>query len=281
MPSEPVIALMTDFGIDDPFVGIMKGVISNIAPQAKLIDITHNIPPGDIRRAAVMLWQSIQFFPPGTIFLTVVDPGVGTNRRGMIAKSGDYIYVGPDNGVFTFAVQNEITAWELQDPKFQLPSVRNTFHGRDIFAPAAAHAANGIHGPYFGGSIEDPIILSNPLLQSDKNKIYGEILYSDQFGNLLTSLGIFSPSDERTYQLDPWVNKEEIIVKHKVISKDRSTITFPDGKTLSWVDTFADLPDGECGFLVGSSGLIEIVANQNNAGELLQIDSGAHLTMNL
>ena len=125
MQSEQVIALLTDFGNDDPFVGIMKGVISNIAPKVKLIYITHNIPPGDIRRAAVMLWQSVPYFPLGTIFLTVVDPGVGTNRRGMIVKAGDYIFVGPDNGVFTFTCQDEFTAWELQESQFQLPVLQS------------------------------------------------------------------------------------------------------------------------------------------------------------
>lgn len=280
MPSEPVIALLTDFGNDDPFVGIMKGVISNIAPQVKLIDISHNIPPGDIRRAAVMLWQSIPFFPPGSIFLTVVDPGVGTNRRGMIVQAGDYIFVGPDNGVFTYACQDEFTAWELQKSQFQLAVKGNTFHGRDIFAPAAAHAANGIAGDRFGSKIVDLVLLTNPQLQLAKNKIYGEVLYSDQFGNLLTSLGLFSPSDERSFRFDPWINRGQVDFEDKVISKDQSTLSLPGGKTLLLVDTFSDLRDGECGFLVGSSGLIEIVANQNNAGELLNIITGAQLTLN-
>jgi S-adenosylmethionine hydrolase len=280
MPSEPVIALLTDFGNDDPFVGIMKGVISNIAPQVKLIDITNKIPPGDIRRAAVTLWQSIPFFPPGSIFLTVVDPGVGTNRRGMLVQAGDYIFVGPDNGVFTYARQDEFIAWELQESQFQLAVKGNTFHGRDIFAPAAAHAANGIEGDRFGSKIVDLVLLTNPQLQVAKNKIYGEVLYSDQFGNLLTSLGLFSPSDERSFRFDPWINRRQVDFEDRVISKYQSTLSLPGGKTLLWVDTFSDLQDGECGFLVGSSGLIEIVANQNNAGELLNINSGAQLTLN-
>ena len=106
MPSSPLIALITDFGENDPFVGIMKGVISKIAPGIKLIDITHNIPPGDIQRAAVMLWQSKPYFPSGSIFLTVVDPGVGTSRRGLICCSDDHIFIGPDNGLFTFVLDS-------------------------------------------------------------------------------------------------------------------------------------------------------------------------------
>lgn len=280
MPSEPVIGLLTDFGNDDPFVGIMKGVISNIAPEAKLIDLTHNIPPGDICRAAVMLWQSIPYFPPESIFLTVVDPGVGTNRRGIIIKTGDNILVGPDNGVFTFVCQDEYTAWELQEPKYQLHLKGNTFHGRDIFAPAAAHAATGIEGDCFGFPIKDLVSIANPQLELGNKIICGEILYSDQFGNLLTSLGSFTPKDEKVYQFSPWVNNQSSILKKTNISMDRTSLSLPDGKTLFWVDTFAELPDGECGFLVGSSGLIEIVANRKNAGELLNINSGAQLTLN-
>ena len=129
MPSAPLIALLTDFGDDDPFVGIMKGVIANIVPQAKMVDITHNIPPGDVRRGAVMLWQAIPYFPSGSIFLIVVDPGVGTTRRGIIAESGDHIFVGPDNGMFSFIGIENLPAWELTSHQFQLPGKGNTFHG--------------------------------------------------------------------------------------------------------------------------------------------------------
>jgi S-adenosylmethionine hydrolase len=280
MSPVPLIAILTDFGDDDPFVGIMKGVIANIAPQANLVDITHHIPPGDIRRAAIMLWQSLPYFPPGSIFLTVVDPGVGTERRGLIAESGDHIFVGPDNGVFSFVRKELFSAWELTNSQFHLPGSGNTFHGRDIFAPAAAYAANGFMGSDFGAHITDSIMLKNPQLESTTKQMHGEVLYSDQFGNLLTSLGKFSQSAEKFYQFDPWVDIKHIDVEELVISIENSFLSLPDGKNLSWVDTFADLPSGECGFLVGSSGLIEIIANRDNAGKLLSLKSGAHLTLN-
>ncbi|UCD41202.1 MAG: SAM-dependent chlorinase/fluorinase [Chloroflexota bacterium] len=280
MPSDQVIALLTDFGNQDPFVGIMKGVIANIAPEAKFIDITHNIPPGDIYRAAVMLWQSIPHFPPGSVFLTVVDPGVGSARRGLIARSGDNIFVGPDNGVFTFALKGDITAWELSNPQFQLPDKGKTFHGRDVFAPAAAYAANGIDGSRFGAPLENLIELASPKLILAENQLNGEVLYSDQFGNLLTSIGRFSQSGDRTFNFVPWIDHEKFDFNELALSMDRSHLSLPEGKTLVWVDTFADLPDNDCGFLVGSSGLIEIVANRNNAGKLLKLNSGAQITLN-
>ena len=183
MPSSPLIALITDFGENDPFVGIMKGVISKISPGIELIDITHNIPPGDIQRAAIMLWQSKPYFPPGSIFLTVVDPGVGTSRRGLIAFSDDHIYVGPDNGLFTFVLDTSSEQWELENREYQLPHPGTTFHGRDIFAPAAAYTAKGIFGSEFGPVITDIMRLPKPHFRLSPHQIQGEILYKDRFGN--------------------------------------------------------------------------------------------------
>jgi S-adenosyl-L-methionine hydrolase (adenosine-forming) len=281
MPSIPLIAVLTDFGDDDPFVGIMKGVIANITPQAKVVDITQHIPPGDVRRGAIMLWQAIPYFPSGSIFLVVVDPGVGTTRRGIIADSGDHIFVGPDNGVFSFIGNENINAWELTDHRFQLPRKGNTFHGRDIFAPAAAYAAKGIDGSQFGNYVSNLFRLDNPRLEYIENQIHGEVLYSDRFGNLLTSFGRFLQSGDKSFHFDPWVNFNHIDFEELVISINNSSLSLPNGKNLAWVDTFADLPTGECGFLVGSSGLIEIIANRESAGTLLGITSGAHLTLNL
>ncbi len=280
MPPDKIIALLTDFGNDDPFVGIMKGVIAEISPQAKLIDITHNIPPGDIRRAAVMLWQLLPYFPSRTIFLTVVDPGVGTSRKGIIAQSGDNIFVGPDNGVFSFVCGDDSVAWELTNPQFQLLSKGRTFHGRDVFAPAAAYSAIGTEISQFGPQIEDFVHIPKPQLKLFQHQIHGEVLYSDRFGNLLTSLGCFSPTIKNSFNFEPWVSENNPDTKSLIITRDKSTITLADGRNLIWVETFSDLAEGECGFLVGSSGLIEIVANRKNAGELLKLYSGDQLILN-
>jgi hypothetical protein len=279
MSRNPPIALLTDFGHRDPFVGIMKGVIAKIAPRAPLIDITHDIPPGDIQRAAVMLWQSKYFFPAGTIFLSVVDPGVGTLRRGMILQTEGHLFVGPDNGLFSFILGKQFEAWELLDPIFQLPKPGTTFHGRDIFAPAAAHAANGVEGIQFGPSIAEIIQLPGPRLHVKPNQIEGEILYNDRFGNLLTSLGKWISLDREKFLFDPWLNLGTSLSEDVSIAKNQASLMLPDGQLLSWVDTFDDIPDGDCGMLVGSSGLVEIAAYRSRAADLLKLSSGDPVTL--
>ena len=279
MSSTPLIALLTDFGEEDPFVGIMKGIIANIAPQAKLVDITHEIPPGDIQRAAVILWQSVPYFPKGTIFLSVVDPGVGSSRRGINVQMDNRVFIGPDNGLFTFILKGDFNAWELSDPQYQLPRPGTTFHGRDIFAPAAAYAVNGIDGSQFGLPITDLVRLRTPRLQLKSNQVQGEILYSDRFGNLLTSLGKFVTSDHKTYNFEPWLDINNGNFEGLTISNDQPYLSLPDGSNLTWTTTFADIPAGKCGILVGSSGLIEIAANRMNAAELLKLKTGDHITL--
>ena len=176
MPASPLIALITDFGENDPFVGIMKGVISKIAPGTKMIDITHNIPPGDIQRAAIMLWQSRPYFTPGSIFLTVVDPGVGTSRRGLIGCSADHIFIGPDNGIFSFVMDSSSEQWELDNQRYQLPHPGTTFHGRDIFAPAAAYTAEGVFGSEFGPVVNDMLRLPKPHFRFSSHQMGGQCM---------------------------------------------------------------------------------------------------------
>lgn len=279
MAYKPPIALLTDFGHGDPFVGIMKGVILTIAPQTQLIDISHDIPPGDIQRGAVMLWQSQSYLPEGSIFLSVVDPGVGTSRRGIILYARNQIFIGPDNGLFTFILQEEFAAWELTNPKYQLPFPGSTFHGRDVFAPASAHAANGVQGSEFGPPIAEFVKLPFPRLEVKHDRIEGEVLYCDRFGNLLTSLGKWKSSERDQYNLEPWLGLSATLEKEISIAKSKTSLILPDGHALSWEDTFASIPDGECGMLIGSSGLVEIAANQSRAVDLLRLSSGDPVTL--
>ena len=180
MRTKPLV-ILSDFGTEDPFVGIMKGVISVISPGTPIIDLTHEIPPGDIRRASIFLWQSFSYFPKGTIFLVVVDPGVGTQRKPLILETKDYTFIGPDNGVFTFIHDQDTQAWILENPDFFLPNLRMTFHGRDIFAPCAAYAARGIRGPEFGDRIMDIKKILSPRLDSKTpGRISGEIHHPDR-----------------------------------------------------------------------------------------------------
>ena len=273
------IAILTDFGYDDPFVGIMKGVILSIAPQVSIVDITHDIPLGDIKRGAFILWQSRNYFPDGTIFLTVVDPGVGTARRGLIVQTGNQILIGPDNGLFSFVLEKDFEAWELENPKYQLPFPGNTFHGRDIFAPAAAYAATGVHGSLFGSPIDEIQKLPRPRLAIKTDRLEGEILHSDRFGNLFTSLGVWKPSERDKFTLEPWIEPGSTISSKISIVKNQVSLLLPDRRRLSWVDTFADIPKGKCGFLIGSSGLVEIAANRTRAVDLLKLSAGDPITL--
>jgi hypothetical protein len=254
----------------------MKGVIAQIAPSAEVIDLTHNIPPGDVHRGAFVLWQSRAYFPPDTIFLAVVDPGVGTQRKGMILQANNQLFIGPDNGLFTFVFGQDWQAWTLENPAFRLPTVSHTFHGRDIFAPAAAYATQGVTGPEFGPALLSPNKLPEPLLDSpNPHTICGEILHSDRFGNLITSLGCFHRRANHHLELTPWVGS----LPTQMINLTEWQLLLPDGRHLDWVSTFAELDPGKCGMLVGSTGLIEIIANQTSAADLLGLNPGEIITL--
>jgi S-adenosylmethionine hydrolase len=270
MRTKPIV-ILTDFGTEDPFVGIMKGVISVISPGTPIIDLTHEIPPGDIRRANILLWQSFSYFPLGTIFLVVVDPGVGTQRNPIILETKGYTFVGPDNGVFTFIHDQDTQAWILENPDFLLPNLRMTFHGRDIFAPCAAYAARGIRGPEFGDRIMDIKKISSPRLDSKTpGRISGEILHPDRFGNILTSLGIFTPISHELYDFQPWSGDND----PSEINLVNALLQLPNQGKIKWASTFADIPENHCAIIVGSSGLLEIAANGQSAARLLCLDTG-------
>jgi len=189
-----LIVLLTDFGWKDGYAGILKGVIWSIAPGTQISDLTHEIAPQDIRQGALALGRAIPYFPAGTIFLAVVDPGVGTKRRPIAARIGDLYYVAPDNGLITLPLQNAarkgqaVEVVHLIRPQFWLPVVSSVFHGRDIFAPAAAYLANGTPLAEMGERIQDPVELDFPDPIRIKHGWRGEILHIDSFGNLGTNL---------------------------------------------------------------------------------------------
>ena len=186
-----IVALLTDFGVSDGYVGIMKGVILGIAPETALVDISHDIPPQGIRAGAFVLKAASPYFPPGTIFVAVVDPGVGSERRIIAVRTPRAFYVGPDNGVLSWALQREDVQETINvtESGYWLPDVSRTFHGRDIFAPVAAHLAAGLPISRLGERIEDPVILPLPAphLESDQ-VVRGEVIYVDRFGNLITDI---------------------------------------------------------------------------------------------
>src|ERR671919_2815992 len=191
----PVIALLSDFGTHDHYAGTMKGVILTICPDVTLVDITHDVPVHDVLDGALQLAASARYFPAGTIFVAVVDPGVGSARRGIAAEAGDYRFVSPDNGVLT-AVLRE---WapkkivELTERRYARPTVSRTFEGRDRFAPAAGWLAKGVNVSSFGRTITDYQLLAIPAPAISDEEVSGEVLRVDRFGNLITNI------DRRTF----------------------------------------------------------------------------------
>jgi len=188
----PPIAILTDFGYQDHYVGAMKGVIAAIAPEARVLDITHGVPPQSIVAGAIALRESWQFFPPHTIFLAVVDPGVGTERRPIaVETSSGALFIGPDNGVVSLALEEAGfgRAVELSAKRYRLAHVSASFHGRDIFAPAAAYLWRGTRLEALGPPVSDPVALDLPRPIEGAAEIRGEVIHVDGFGNLITNIG--------------------------------------------------------------------------------------------
>ncbi len=252
----PILTLTTDFGIKDGNVGVMKGVIWGICPGAEIADISHMIGPQNIPEAALILARSAPYYPAGTVHVVVVDPGVGTTRRPMAARIGDWYYVGPDNGTVTLLLQRAKDEGkgaefvELNDPKYWLPSVSHVFHGRDIFAPCAAYLAKGVPLSDLGTGIDDPIVLQLPQPQRHGDGWSGEIIHVDHFGNLASNV--------RVEHLAAALNQKEKIV-----------VRLGNTEIIGLVDTFGERPVGQVVALLGSTGnLIVSVVNGSAASRL-------------
>ena len=248
----PIITLTTDFGLRDPFVGVMKGVILAICPAARLVDLTHEIAPQDVLEGALALESGARFFPPGTIHLAVVDPGVGSAQRGLALRAGDYFFVGPDNGLFTAALAGRgWSAVSLENPAYRLTEVSPTFHGRDIFAPAAAHLACGIALERFGPPVKDPVRLPWPECRAQGSGWVGEVIGADRFGNLITSV-----TAARLEGAGGW----EVEI---------------GGRSLGPLAAcYADGPEGRPAALIGSSGRLEVFVRNGSARALLGAERG-------
>ncbi|SYZ73617.1 conserved hypothetical protein [Candidatus Zixiibacteriota bacterium] len=185
----PIISFLSDFGLQDNYVGIVKGVIAKINPRAEVIDLTHDVPPYNIRAGKYLLETAYESFPAGTIHLAVVDPGVGMKRKGIIIETGKYFFVGPDNGLFSFLAKTQIKrVYSLNRESESAIEISNTFHARDIFGPAAAYLSLG--GPIKGASVVGKRIirLQGKAIKGAKGIIAGRVIYIDHFGNLVTSL---------------------------------------------------------------------------------------------
>lgn len=246
-----VISLTTDFGLADGFVGIMKGVILRIAPHVRFVDLTHEIAPQDVRQAAHVLARAAPYFPETTIHLAVIDPGVGSARRPLLVATDRAAYIGPDNGIFSAALaEPSAQAWELDQPRYWLPQVSRTFHGRDIFAPAAAYLANGVLPEALGNPLTDPVRLAwaAPRLHS-AGRLSGEIVSIDRFGNLISNI----PA--------AWV----------AAGRWRCRI---DGHEAPLLSTYADVSSGALVGLIGSDDVVEIAVRNGNAAQQLSVGTG-------
>jgi S-adenosyl-L-methionine hydrolase (adenosine-forming) len=243
-----IITLTTDFGTREAYVAEMKGVMLEIAASAgralHLIDVSHEVAAHDVMEGALALDGAVPFFPRGSIHLAVVDPGVGTDRRGLVVRTDRALFVGPDNGLFTPFLERSTPwqAWELQAAEYRLVSVSRTFHGRDVFAPAAGHLAVGVAPERFGPAVRDPVRLPWPTVRAVSGAVAGAVLHVDRFGNLVTSI--------RGDALDDVGEGARIRL---------------GGRPLPLVGTYGELEQGQAGALIGSSGRLEIAVREGSA----------------
>ncbi|HRL11661.1 MAG TPA: SAM-dependent chlorinase/fluorinase [Aggregatilineales bacterium] len=263
------IALLTDFGLTDAYVGVMKGVMLGLHPRAALVDITHGVQPQNVRQAALTLMTAYRYFPAGTVFLVVVDPGVGSTRRPVAVQAGDYGFVAPDNGVlsYTLAQLEAVRAVELETPA----GVSSTFHGRDIFAPAAARLARGDALGALGSPVGDLVQLPAPRLSVAPGTIRGEVVHIDHFGNVVTSIGRLERSTPQTLTLRPAFGGNVTPLTVDVVSAQISA----GGVQVRGIHaTYSEVEPGTLLALVGSSGLLELGVNQGNAAARLGVRIG-------
>lgn len=274
------IALLTDFGNDDIYVGVMKGVMHSICPDANFIDITHTVAPQHVREAAFSLMNAYHYFPKGTIFLVVVDPGVGSTRRPIAVQAGGYMFIAPDNGVLSYALKDvdSVQIAELNNPAYHLSQVSNTFHGRDIFSPAAAHLAAGVPLHELGDQQESMIQLPLPELSIDQRRITGEVVHIDRFGNIITSIGHLNWIAQDRITLNPVFGSINNTVP---INPENAQITINNEQILSVKVSYSESMRGDLLAIVGSTNYLEISVNQGNAAQRLDVVVGDRVEMSL
>ncbi|HEY5619707.1 MAG TPA: SAM-dependent chlorinase/fluorinase [Vicinamibacterales bacterium] len=259
--ARPVIAFLTDFGTKDHYAGTVRGVVLGICPEAACVDITHEIPPHDVMAGALELAAAYKFFPSGTVFVVVVDPGVGSTRRPIAAEAGGYRFVAPDNGVLTLVFRETAPkrVVELTERRYARPTVSRTFEGRDRFGPAAAWLAKGIELTAFGRTLTSWQSLNIPEPTVTDVEVISEVLRVDRFGNLVTNV------DRQTFERFAGIGHVEIVAGTEAVGKV--------------VATYADAEPGALCALFGSSEHLEIAVNGGSAAERLTLGRGARITI--
>lgn len=259
--ARPIVALLSDFGSRDHYAGTLKAVVLSVCPDATLVDIGHEIPAHDVLAAALELAACYRYFPAATIFLVVVDPGVGSSRRGIAAEAGDYKFVAPDNGVLSAVFRDTPPkrVVELTDRKYARPTVSRTFEGRDRFAPAAGWLARGLALSSLGKSVTDFRVIDLPCPTITADEVGGEVVRVDRFGNLITNI------DRRTF---------EQLAHGGPIAVQAGTHNI--GRVVA---TYAEAPAGEVCALFGSTDHLEIAVSAGNAAADLKLTRGAPVTV--
>lgn len=255
-----VITLTTDFGLQDYYVSAMKAVMLGIAPEARLVDVSHDIPSQDIMAGSWVLKNSAMLFPSGTVHTVVIDPGVGTERHAVALKIEDQYFVGPDNGIFSLLTTDQsYTAVKLNKKEYLRESRSNTFHGRDVFAPAAAHLSRGVTLEELGEPLDE--LISYRWMQpiADKDGLEGTIIHIDKFGNLITNISSELIDEVLT-------DKRVKIYVGNVILNEINT-------------TFGAVTEGEPVAYIGSAGMLEVGINQGDAQEMLGVQKGAQISI--
>jgi S-adenosyl-L-methionine hydrolase (adenosine-forming) len=259
--TRPLVALMSDFGSRDHYAGTMKGVVLQVCPEATLVDISHDIPPHDLQFAALELAAACKYFPAGSVFLVVVDPGVGSGRRGLAADTGDYRFVAPDNGVLTAVFQETPPkrVVELTERRYARPTVSRTFEGRDRFAPAAAWLAKGVQLSALGRPFHDYQELDIPIVQLQDGRLTGVVLRIDRFGNLVTNI------DRKNFDQFAARGAIDIRVGEHAVGR--------------LVETYTDIAENEVCALFGGTEHLEIAANATSAVARLGVERGARVVV--
>jgi S-adenosylmethionine hydrolase len=264
LANRPIVTLTTDFGINDHFVGTMKGVILNIAPQAQIVDICHAVQAFDVLDGALAIAQSYSYFPLGTIHVVVVDPGVGTARRPILVSNEKHFFVAPDNGVLSlvYAREERIRVRHITGEHYFMQPVSNTFHARDVFAPVAGWLAKGVDSGKFGDEITDYARFNAPKPKAaDGRTLRGVVLKVDRFGNLVTN---FTPQDvPMLFQATPPAFK--IVIGKTEITEIRSN--------------YAEGMPNEVFGILGSMGYLEIAANRAAAAQLTGSGKGSEVSV--
>jgi len=260
-----LIVLLTDFGHKDPYVGVMKGVIKSINPFAEIIDLTHEVRRQDVYQAAIILYVTMHYFPRNTIFVSVVDPGVGSSRRALLIKTKNYFFIGPDNGSLYPAATTDgiISVYDISNSKYRLYRVSHTFHGRDIFAPIAAWLSLGIPPEVLGEKIpvENIVKINISGPEIAKDKIIGKAIYIDIFGNIMTNI------------------KEELLANKIKHGSELHVKTNDKTITCKYVPSFSHVKTGETACYINSWGYFEIAINKGNAAEKYNIKIGDKITI--